>query len=510
MQFIQGKIRTQSILFPESLDQIIDQNNEVRIIDLFVESINPTDFKFVIKTSIEGRPSYNPKDLLKLFVYGYLNQIRSSRALEKECKRNIELMWLMKELAPDHNTISNFRKENEKAIRKVFRYTVSIAKQFDLIGGKLVAGDSTKLRAQNSKKNNFNARKIERHLAYIDNKLNEYNIALELADDENKKLIQLEILKQNRRKRQYQNYTAILEQTGEVQISTSDPDSRQLITRNNITEVAYNIQTVVDAKHNLPIDYKVTNENDSKAMGAMLRRTKIILNSTDFTALYDKGYHTGSEIKTAVDLGIHIMVAIPEVASNAPDTAYNVANFKYDKVNDTYTCPQAQVLTTNGSWYKKNRGKSFTQMKHYKTKACSTCPVKDLCTKNKDGRLIERSEHAPFVEQNKLNIEANPTLYKKRQAIVEHPYGILKRQWGFYYIMTKKTKKHASADVGLMFTAYNLRRIMNIVDRNVFKKFLEELGFLFFEKTTSPNKNKIIRMVPIFEESKTNYFFRVA
>ena len=510
MQFIQGKIRTQSILFPESLDQIIDQNNEVRIIDLFVESINPTDFKFVIKTSIEGRPCYNPKDLLKLFVYGYLNQIRSSRALEKECKRNIELMWLMKELAPDHNTISNFRKENEKAIRKVFRYTVSIAKQFDLIGGKLVAGDSTKLRAQNSKKNNFNARKIERHLAYIDNKLNEYNIAIELADDENKKLIQLEILKQNRRKRQYQNYTAILEQTGEVQISTSDPDSRQLITRNNITEVAYNIQTVVDAKHNLPIDYKVTNENDSKAMGAMLRRTKIILNSTDFTALYDKGYHTGSEIKTAVDLGIHIMVAIPEVASNAPDTAYNVANFKYDKVNDTYTCPQAQVLTTNGSWYKKNRGKSFTQMKHYKTKACSTCLVKDLCTKNKDGRLIERSEHAPFIEQNKLNIEANPTLYKKRQAIVEHPYGILKRQWGFYYIMTKKTKKHASADVGLMFTAYNLRRIMNIVDRNVFKKFLEELGFLFFEKTTSPNKNKIIRMVPIFEESKTNYFFRVA
>lgn len=510
MQFIQGKTRTQSILFPESLDQIIDQNNEVRIIDLFVESINPADFKFVIKTSIEGRPSYNPKDLLKLFVYGYLNQIRSSRALEKECKRNIELMWLMKELAPDHNTISNFRKENEKAIRKVFRYTVSIAKQFDLIGGKLVAGDSTKLRAQNSKKNNFNARKIERHLAYIDNKLNEYNIALELADDENKKLIQLEILKQNRRKRQYQNYTAILEQTGEVQISTSDPDSRQLITRNNITEVAYNIQTVVDAKHNLPIDYKVTNENDSKAMGAMLRRTKIILNTTDFTALYDKGYHTGSEIKTAVDLGIHIMVAIPEVASNAPDTAYNVANFKYDKVNDTYTCPQAQVLTTNGSWYKKNRGKSFTQMKHYKTKACSTCPVKDLCTKNKDGRLIERSEHAPFIEQNKLNIEANPTLYKKRQAIVEHPYGILKRQWGFYYIMTKKTKKHASADVGLMFTAYNLRRIMNIVDRNVFKKFLEELGFLFFEKTTSPNKNKIIRMVPIFEDAKINYFFRVA
>lgn len=510
MQFIQGKNRTQSILFPESLDQIIDQDNEVRIIDLFVESINPADFKFVIKTSIEGRPSYNPKDLLKLFVYGYLNQIRSSRALEKECKRNIELKWLMKELVPDHNTISNFRKDNEKAIRKVFRYTVSIAKQFDLIGGKLVAGDSTKLRAQNSKKNNFNARKIERHLEYIDNKLNEYNKALELADDENKKIIQLEILKQNGRKRQYQNYTAVLEQTGEVQISTSDPDSRQMITRNNITEVAYNVQTVVDAKHNLPIDYKVTNENDSKAMGAMLRRTKTILNTTDFTALYDKGYHTGTEIKTAIDLGIHIMVAIPEVASNAPDTAYNVANFKYDHLQDSYTCPQENTLTTNGTWYKKDRGKSSVKIQHYKTSACVECPVKALCTKNAKGRVIERSEHAPYIEQNKLNIEANPTTYKKRQAIVEHPYGILKRQWGFYYIMTKKSKKHASADVGMMFTAYNLRRIMNIVDKNVLKKFFEELAFLFFEKTIFSNENKVIRMIPFFENTKFNCFLRVA
>lgn len=510
MQYIQGKNREQSILFPESLDQIIDQDNEVRIIDLFVESINPADFKFVIKTSIEGRPAYNPKDLLKLFVYGYLNQIRSSRALEKESKRNIELMWLMKELAPDHNTISNFRRDNEKAIRKVFRYTVSIAKQFDLIGGKLVAGDSTKLRAQNSKKNNFNERKIERHIAYIDNKLNEYNKALELADEENKKLIVLEILKQNRRKRQYHNYREILEQTGEVQISTSDPESRQLITRNNITEVAYNVQTVVDAKHNLPIDYKVTNENDSKAMGAMLRRTKTILNTTDFTALYDKGYHTGTEIKTAIDLGIHIMVAIPDVASNAPDTTYNVSNFKYVKVNDTYTCPQEQVLNTNGKWYNKDRGKSSVKIKQYKTKACSTCPVKDLCTKNKDGRMIERSEHAPFIEQNKLNIEANPTLYKKRQAIVEHPYGILKRQWGFYYIITKKGKKRASADVGFMFTAFNLRRLMNIVDKNVFKKFLKELGFLFFEKLTTINQNKVIRMIPIFENTTTTLFLNAA
>jgi transposase len=154
MQYIKGTDRTQAVLFPQSLDEIIDQSNEVRIIDLFVESIDLTQFSFQLKSSEEGRPPYHPKDLLKLYVYGYLNSIRSSRALEKECKRNIELMWLLHQLVPDHNTISNFRKDNEKSIRRVFRHTVSIAKQFDLIGGRLIAGDSTKLRAQNSKKNN--------------------------------------------------------------------------------------------------------------------------------------------------------------------------------------------------------------------------------------------------------------------------------------------------------------------------------------------------------------------
>jgi len=485
MQFIQGKDRAQSILFPESLDQIVEADNEVRIIDLFVESIQLADFKFVIKTTTEGRPAYHPKDLLKLYVYGYLNSIRSSRALEKECKRNIEVIWLMKELVPDHNTISNFRRDNEKAIRKVFRHTVSIAKHFDLIGGKLIAGDSTKLRAQNSKKNNFTPKKIEKHLEYIEAKLNEYNNALATADDDNKPIIKKEIQKHTERKAGYENMKQQLEQTGEVQISTSDPESRQMITRNNITEVAYNVQTVVDAKNYLPIDYKVTNENDSKAMGGMLRRAKVILKSNDFTALYDKGYHTGSEIKTGQELGINLMVAIPEVASHAPDENYDVARFVYDSAKDTYTCPQNQVLTTNGSWYIKNRGKSFTQMKHYKTKACNTCPAKDLCTKNKEGRLIERSEHATYVEQNRVNIEANTATYKRRQAIVEHPYGIIKRQWGFYYIMTKKGKKRASADVGFMFIAYNLRRIINILGVNALQKFFTELVPLFFTIMTS-------------------------
>ena len=470
--------------FPDSLDQIIEQDNEVRIIDLFVESIKLTDFQFVIKTTIEGRPAYHPKDLLKLFVYGYLNHIRSSRQLEKECKRNIELLWLMKQLAPDHNTISNFRRDNEKAIRKVFRYTVSIAKHFDLIGGTLVAGDSTKLRAQYSKKNNFNADKIERHIAYIDAELDEYNKALSEADDQNKQIIDKEIKKHQDRKDNYEDLSQQLEQTGEAQISTSDPDSKQILMRNNISEVAYNVQTVVDAKHYLPIDYKVTNNNDTRAMSGMLRRTKTILGTSNFTALFDKGYHTGIEIKKALELGINIMVAIPGTSSNAPDPNYNMNHFIYDEPGDTYCCPQNHILKTNGNWYKKISHYKHYLVKHYKTNACLACPARKFCTQNLKGRVIERNEYAPYVEINRLNIQADPATYKKRQSIAEHPYGTIKRQWGFYYVITKKGIKRASADVGFMFVAYNLRRLMNIIDKNALIKFLQELGSLFLGEKT--------------------------
>ena len=485
MKFIQGHDRNQTHIFPVSLEQSIDADNEVRVIDLFVGSLNLADFGFEMDFIENGRPAYHPADLLKLYIYGYLNKTRSSRDLEKECKRNIELMWLLKGLQPDHNTISNFRRDNPKAIKKVFRSTVQIAKHFNLIGGTLIAGDSTKLRAQNSKKNNYNQNKIDRHLAYIDNKIEEYSKALAEQDGDNKTKIEQEINKQRSRKENYKQLEQQLNETGEAQISTSDTESRQMITRNNITEVAYNVQTTVDARHNLPIDYKVTNNNDSKAMGIMLRRAKSILRTTDFTALYDKGYHTGSEFKIAQELGINAIVAIPDTGSNAPDTKYNLARFLYNKDDDTYTCPENHVLVTNGNSYSKNRGKNrdVIQVKQYKTKACKTCQSKELCTKyTRDrGRVIERSEYTEYIEHNRINVENNRSAYKLRQAIVEHPYGTIKRQWGFSYILTKQGKERASADVGLMFTAYNLRRIINILGQDVFKKYLKMLVFLFLQ-----------------------------
>ena len=353
MKFKQGTPREQIMLFPISLDNYIPDDHLVRIIDLFVSSLKLEDYGFCMCYDENGRPAYHPADLLKLFIYGYLNRIRSSRALEKECYRNIEVMWLLNSLKPDHNTISNFRRDNGKAIKNVFRATVSIAKHFDLIGGELIAGDSTKLRAQNSKKNNYNQRKIDRHLEYIENKLSEYNQALAENDGDDKKKVKIEaqIEKQKARKQSYKNIEKQLKENGEVQVSTSDPESRQMILRNNITEVAYNIQTTVDAKHNIPFDYKVTNTNDSKAMGDMLRRATNILNTNTFTALYDKGYHTGTEFDIADELGVKVMVAIPgrPSSSNAPDYNYNVEHFIYDQQNNTYTCPQGQILKTNGT-----------------------------------------------------------------------------------------------------------------------------------------------------------------
>jgi transposase len=482
MKFIQGHNRTQINLFPVSLDQSIDPDNEVRMIDLFVDSLSLKNYGFRTDFTENGRPAYHPSDLLKLFIYGYMNKVRYSRDLEKECRRNIEVMWLLKCLKPDHNTISNFRRDNPKAIKKVFRATVQIAKHFDLIGGKLIAGDSTKLRAQNSKKNNFNQSKIDRHIAYIDNKLEEYTRALAENDGDNRQQIEDEITKQQNRKDNYKNLEKKLKESGEVQISISDPQSRQIMIRNNITEVAYNVQSTVDSKNCIPIDYKVTNQNDSKAMGNMIQRAKSILRTNEFTALYDKGFHTGSELKTAQDLGIETIVAIPGVpsTSQAPNHEYNYEHFMYDETADTYTCPQNQVLRTNGTWYKElTSSGNIIWFKQYKTRSCKSCQARSQCTRSKTARLINRSEFAEYYEVNRRNFEEKEHLYKRRQAIVEHPYGTIKRQWGFSYILTKKGISRASSDVGFMFIAYNLRRIGNILTMDVLKEYLKVLASLF-------------------------------
>lgn len=463
MNYIKGFDRKQAVLIPDTIDQLIDSKNPVRFIDAFVESLNVVDFGFKdIRLNKNGRPPFHPKDLLKLYIYGYLNKIRSSRALEKESKRNLELIWLIKGLVPDHNTISNFRKDNPKAIKKVFRATVSIAQNLDLIGGILLAGDGTKLRAQNSKKNNYNQKKIDRHIEYIEAKLAEYCSALELADGDNKKTIEDKIAKQNKHKKQYKEIEKQLIESGESQVSASDPDSRQMVIRGVITEVCYNVQSTVDAKHKLPIDYQVTNQNDKRAMTSMVENAIQIVGNNSFDAVFDKGYYTAEEIHNTQKLGVKTHVCVPDPASHAPNKAFDASQFIYNKTKDTYTCPDEQIMKTNGNWYQK---KSY-RVKQYKTKNCKDCPVKSQCTTAKYQKIIERHEFADALEINQENINKNPHIYAQRQAIVEHPFGTMKRQWGFDHITTKKSINRASSDVGFIFIAYNLTRLMNIIGVN--------------------------------------------
>jgi hypothetical protein len=325
---------------------------------------------------------------------------------------------------------------------------------------------------------------VDRHVAYIDNKLEEYSRALAENDGDNKQVIEDEIKKQQQRKDNYRNIEKQLKESGENQISISDPESRQIMIRNNITEVAYNVQTTVDAKNNIPIDYKVTNQNDSKAMGNMVQRAKSILRTNEFTVLYDKGYHTGSELKTVQELGVETIVAIPSLpsTSQAPNHDYNSEHFIYNEEADTYTCPQGIILRTNGTWHKEqNSATNIIIFKQYRTSACKSCKSHSECTRSKKGRVIQRTTFAEYYERNRKNFEEKERLYKRRQAIVEHPYGTLKRQWGFSYILTKKGMERASSDVGFMFIAYNLRRIGNILTRDRLKEYLRILLSLFFD-----------------------------
>lgn len=348
MEYLKKQSRTQIALFSTCLDDMIGQDNTIRSIDCFVDGLDLQSLGFKTLPT-QGRPPYDPSDLLKLYIYGYMNRIRSSRQLELECSRNIEVMWLLGNLKPDHNTISRFRKDNPKAIKRVFRATVTIAKNHNLIGAVLIAGDSTKLRAQNSKKNNYNKKKITRHIEYIDKKLKEHQQQFAKADGDDKQKIAQQIQHRKQQRKKYTDIQNKLQQENtsqNPQLSTSDPDSRHQIVRGSITEVCYTAQTTVDADHKLLIDYLITNQNDKKAMGGMLRRAKTILRNNSFTALYDKGYHTGSEFKVAYNLGVNTLVPIPAIgrASQAPNVNYNAEHFKYNSEQDIYTCPQNQQL----------------------------------------------------------------------------------------------------------------------------------------------------------------------
>ncbi|MNX99263.1 Transposase DDE domain protein [compost metagenome] len=341
-------------------------------------------------------------------------------------------------------------------------------KDVDLIGGETIAIDGTKSRAHNSKKANFNQKKIDKHLEYIETKSQEYLDALEVNDDkENHSKIQniqqkIERLKQN--KLRYDLMEEELKASGEPQISTTDSDARALLVQGQVVEISFNIQAAVDAKHNLVVATHTINKNDRSALSAIAIEAKENLEIETYTALVDKGYHNGKQIEICKQDNITTIVAQPEQGKNKENTHpdYLVTKFEYDKTTDTYTCPQGETLTTTGSWYKKTTDRDSYEFRRYGTSKCRECPVKHLCTSRSEGRKIDRSQYADAVAENNKRYQENPQLYRKRQEINEHIFGTIKRQWGYNHTNLTGLEK-VNGEHSLIMLVYNIKRSINIL-----------------------------------------------
>ncbi len=470
MQHIQGISRNQFQIV--SLEDKITPDIPVRFIDAFVNHIDLNKIGFESKVlKAGGRPSFQTQVFLKLYLYGYLNGVRSSRRLEKECFRNIEVQWLLEDMRPNYHSIADFRKDNPKALKQLFKLFVSFLKDTELIAGETIAIDGTKSRAHNSKKANFNQKKIDRHKEYIDAKSQEYLDQLEQNDiQENPialKNIQQKIARLKQNKIKYELLEEQLKTSGEPQVSTTDPDARALLVQGQVVEVSYNIQAAVDNKHNLVVATHTINRNDKNALAAIAIEAKENLSVATFTVLVDKGYHNGREINTCKNNDITTIVAVPDQGKsneNGTQPDYFVSNFVYNKEQNTYTCPQGQTLTTTGRWHKKTgrTEESGYEFQKYRTPACKMCPVKELCTSRKGGREIDRSQYADAVEENHQRYKDNPQLYRKRQEINEHIFGTIKRKWGYSYTDLVGLEK-VNGEHSLIMLVYNIKRSMNIL-----------------------------------------------
>lgn len=406
-------------------------------------------------------------------MYGYKNDLRTSRKLEAACKVNIEVIWLMKGLQPSARKIAYFRKNNPKAFKQSFRYFVMMLKEMDLISGETIAIDSFKIRAQNSLKNNFNQKKIDRHLEYIDGKIAEYEEELDQNDNlENNRKEELEdkIQWQQEKKQYYKSIEKELHESGEAQISKTDPDARSVILHRNVVNVGYNVQAGSDGKHKLFINNDTGTVNDTHALADMALDAKQLPGVDKMNCLTDKGYTTGVHIDTCTKNGI-TTYSSPKAHSPQDNGLYNMNEFIYDAEPDTYTCPANQVLHTNGHICKKRKHR----VKRYYTKSCAGCSLREKCTKNKMGRFIERSIYQEALEENEKRVNQNPEYYRQRQQITEHQFGTLKRQWGFTFTLMKG-KENVLTEVNLMMMCYNLRRLMSILGINDLKHWLSVLS----------------------------------
>jgi len=465
MPHVQGVARDQVVLFPPSLDEYISADNPVRFIDVFVDQLNLQSLGFAHVIPAEtGRPPYAPGDLLKLYVYGYLNRVRSSRLLEREAQRNVEVMWLLKKLTPDYKTIADFRAVHPESIKAVCREFTELCKGLNLFGGELVAIDGSKFQAVNSRQRNFTPARLKKLLSEIQHRIDAYlreldrvDVELPTAPKPTADELRAKIAHLRERQTKYEVIQQQLIASGQSQLSLTDPDSRCMLSGPG-TEIAYNVQTVVDSKHHLIVEHAVTNAvTDQGQLLPMATAAQQVLGVEMLAAVTDKGYYDGNQVSECEQFGITVYMGKPHTSANQKQGLYTKEDFRYDAEHDCYRCPAHQELTYRFSTVEDGR-----PMQYYESSACRICPLKSQCTRNKRNRRITRAGYEDALDRMAQRVRNHPEIMQLRMQLAEHPFGTLKRAWHHGFFLCRGLKKGA-AEMSLSVLAYNLKRAINIL-----------------------------------------------
>lgn len=465
MAYIAGADRTQAVLLPEVLDDYVGPDNPVRFLDAFVAHLDLGALRFQRAVPADtGRPGYDPGDLLRLYLYGYLHRIRSSRRLEQETHRNVELMWLLRRLTPDFKTIADFRREHPGALKGVGREFVLLCRRLDLFGGELLAIDGSKFRAVNARDRSYTPARLATLQRDIDRTIARYLRELERQDETETgtegpsvEALREKIAVLEQRRAGYEALGQALAASGETAISLTDPDSRPMLSGGRI-EVCYNVQTAVDAKHKLIVAEDVTNAaGDRDQLSPMATTAQEVLGGATPVVVADQGYYHGTEIKTCLEAGLTPLVPRPLTSANEARGLFTKDDFVYDPATDGYRCPAGETLS-----YRTTTVELGRQIKNYRTAACGRCALRSRCTRNKDGRKITRWVHEHLLEEMAAHLRRAPELFARRKELAEHPYGTMKRAMDQGYFLLKGLRK-VRGEFSLTALAYNLKRVINLV-----------------------------------------------
>jgi len=466
-RFVEGADREQATLFPESLEDWVGEDNPVRVIDVYVDELDLAELGFAgVDPKTTGRPSYHPSVLLKLYIYGYLNAVHSSRRLEREAGRNVEVMWLTRRLAPDHKTIADFRKDNGPAIRKVCARFVELCRRLGLFAEASVAIDGSKFKAVNNRDRNFTEAKMKRRMAQIEESVARYLHQLESADRQERskaRAMKIDRLSEKIAKLQeeMQRLEALDKQRlaqPDNQISLTDTDARSMATSGRGSGVVgYNVQAAVDTTHHLIVAHEVTTSgSDRSQLAPMSKMTKAVLGVGKLDVIADRGYFTSEQILECVEADVTVTLPKPQTSNNKLRGRFVKSDFRYVASKDVYICPAGETL----KFYYTNEEKGLT-LRRYWTNACASCAIKSKCTTGAQ-RRITRWEHEHVLEDVQRRLDENPQAMRVRRETVEHPFGTLKARMGATHFLMKRLK-NVKTEMALAVLAYNLTRVMNII-----------------------------------------------